>query len=540
MDLNYILTWIVGISCGLSIVNLLRHRQLMWPRIIVPIAVAALLGTLMIWAPPVAGYYAGVAWLILMLLPVMGSDLVNLLLARKRYRAARYFAMLMAGLHPFDERRHAPRLIRALELMHDGETEAGLALLSKLHNAPGSLGRTAMIVRTRYTADWLGFLNWVADHPQRRRLLTDGAVLDGYLQGLGETGQHEKLLSEFQRLVLQQEIELPRMLLNLIRMKVAAFCGDVPLVEALMQGPLSRFQNDVKLYWTGTALQSAGEYELAAETLEPLVENSDRQLSVAAQRRLTSPVKAATDHSLHELQTATLQQVRSQLRQEQHGAVLTSAPQRRAWITGTLCGILTVVFVVIELPGGSEDMANLIRLGAMRVPESLNNGEWWRVFTAAFLHYGWLHYILNTLGLWLFGRRLEAAWGHLPTLVTYLLSAVGSIACAPIFMSSEPTILLGASGGIMGLIGGLLVHSGFGLWHGRSRVVSREFNLLFTIVVLQMIFDANTPGISSSAHLLGLGIGIACGVIWNLILLLRRVEARNAPARSPEPQRTHS
>jgi membrane associated rhomboid family serine protease len=93
----------------------------------------------------------------------------------------------------------------------------------------------------------------------------------------------------------------------------------------------------------------------------------------------------------------------------------------------------------------------------------------------------------------------------------------------------NPAILLGASGGIMGIIGGLVVQTALSWWTIRSALMAREFQLLATVIVLQVIFDQNSPNVSSQAHLLGLAIGSACGVLWNVIRLVgerRRLAAR--------------
>jgi membrane associated rhomboid family serine protease len=148
------------------------------------------------------------------------------------------------------------------------------------------------------------------------------------------------------------------------------------------------------------------------------------------------------------------------------------------------------------------------------------DGDWHRILSSAFLHFGPLHVSLNLLGLLYFGRRLERSWGGLTLLGTYLLAALGSMALTPWLMDraalSGPTILIGASGGVMGLVGALLAQTIVDLIRERSGPSVQEFVVLCTVVVLQSTFDANTPEVSSEAHLLGLGIGAGCGFLVNL------------------------
>lgn len=140
---------------------------------------------------------------------------------------------------------------------------------------------------------------------------------------------------------------------------------------------------------------------------------------------------------------------------------------------------------------------------------------------AAFLHFGPIHLVMNLLGLIILGRVIERTWGGWLTLISYLMSAIGAIGLAPyvIALQGEPgyTALVGASGGVMGLLGGLLIQTLFNFLRNRTLPAFKEFAILLVIVIIQMAFDANTPNVSSEAHLLGMSIGIFCGTVWNLV-----------------------
>ena len=92
------------------------------------------------------------------------------------------------------------------------------------------------------------------------------------------------------------------------------------------------------------------------------------------------------------------------------------------------------------------------------IPARLSLGQGWAtVFTAMFLHGGWLHLGSNMLFLWIFGDNMEAAFGRGRFLLFYLAS--GLIAAAAEYgmgpLSRHPVI--GASGAIAGVLGGYLV-----------------------------------------------------------------------------------
>ena len=85
------------------------------------------------------------------------------------------------------------------------------------------------------------------------------------------------------------------------------------------------------------------------------------------------------------------------------------------------------------------------------------SGEYLSVFTAMFLHGGWLHLAGNMLYLWIFGNNVEDSMGHLRFVIFYLVTGVAA-AAAHIYTnpaSAIPTI--GASGAVSGVLGAYLV-----------------------------------------------------------------------------------
>lgn len=525
MDLNEILIWTVAASCGLSALELLRRGSAAWPGIMLPLGVAALLGASLWVNRAAAGYISGLAWFLLLFLPAGGSLFVDALRARRHFRLARWLATILSWIAPLGRTRHLPRLLRALEHLHRGNSHEGLALLDALREEPGEVGRLALLIRTRETSDWQGLLNWIADHPSRRDLVSDPLILDGYLQALGETGQRQRLLKEYDRLFIASQTKLPHSLLNIIRAKIAAFTGDDFIVAQLFGSVLGNTPPEIKRYWMATALQTSGRTDEALRDLQGLVELKSSPVSSAALRRLTSPLPAVSDIPLTPDEQQVLMHIAAAAEREMHHAGIHFERDSRTWVSWLLAAILLLVFL-LELPGGSESEENLVRMGAMVVPVHLVEHGWWRVWTAPFLHRGLLHFFLNTLSLVILGRWLERSWGHWRMLATYLLAAVGSITVLAIIMTlrnSQPTIIVGASGGVMGLVGGLLVHSGCGMFSTPGRAASQDFLLLSFLVCFDIAFDLRTPEVSLTGHLAGLAIGVVCGACWNLagILLAR-------------------
>jgi membrane associated rhomboid family serine protease len=135
-------------------------------------------------------------------------------------------------------------------------------------------------------------------------------------------------------------------------------------------------------------------------------------------------------------------------------------------------------------------------------------GEWWRVFTGAFLHVGPVHLALNMLALLVFGAELERQLGRWRYLALYLLSALGAAAAIQLF--GDPRVpVAGASGAIFGLFGALAVL----MIAGRQ-----DLRGLLTLLAINL-FISFLPGISLLGHLGGLVVGTLTGVI---LLLTRR------------------
>lgn len=129
----------------------------------------------------------------------------------------------------------------------------------------------------------------------------------------------------------------------------------------------------------------------------------------------------------------------------------------------------------------------------------------WRLLSSTFLHGGALHILLNMYALWNLGRTVEVVFGARRTLYIYLVSGVlGSIASAE--LQTSPTVGVGASGAIMGLLGATIY---FALTlRGQGRRVN--WSQLIMPVVMTLGYGLALEGIDNWAHIGGLlGGGLA-------------------------------
>ncbi len=176
---------------------------------------------------------------------------------------------------------------------------------------------------------------------------------------------------------------------------------------------------------------------------------------------------------------------------------------QRAPATLVLLFLIGIVwFAQILLPGNTVNAAGLMK-------DRYAAGEWWRLLTAPFLHANLVHLLMNGAALAYLGKRLEvfARWPHLP--LVFLFSAcLGGEASARLV--AAPTI--GASGGLMGLLGFLLV---FETLHGRLVPRNARRRLVAGVVLTALIGLIGYRFIDNAAHAGGLVAGmIYAGIVF--------------------------
>ncbi len=174
-------------------------------------------------------------------------------------------------------------------------------------------------------------------------------------------------------------------------------------------------------------------------------------------------------------------------------------------VVPALIGINVLVFVITALQAQSvtDNQRSTVFVEGTLIPGSVAAGEFWRLLTSGFLHfgnyggYGPVHLIFNMFALWVIGRDLEVALGRIRFLVVYLLALYGGSTAVMLFGDPLSSVA-GASGAIYGLFGGIAV------------VVFRaKMNPTPVLVLLgiNIFLSITLPGISLLGHLGGLVVG---------------------------------
>ena len=170
----------------------------------------------------------------------------------------------------------------------------------------------------------------------------------------------------------------------------------------------------------------------------------------------------------------------------------------KAPCTVLLAVVNVIVFLVLSFQGMTEDGRFMLQHGAMYVPYLIKNGEYYRLFTSMFLHFGYDHLFNNMVVLVAMGWNLELEIGKIKFLIVYFVSGLaGNILSAC------------ASGAIFGIIGALL----YVAIRNRGRIGEISGKGLVFMVVLTLYYGFTSGGVDNMAHIGGLAAGFLMGVL---------------------------
>ncbi|PZF93402.1 rhomboid family intramembrane serine protease [Micromonospora deserti] len=140
-------------------------------------------------------------------------------------------------------------------------------------------------------------------------------------------------------------------------------------------------------------------------------------------------------------------------------------------------------------------------------------GEWYRLVTAMFLHYGVVHLLLNMWALWVLGRELEAVLGRARFLALYLISGLGGNVAVYLLNAPNQPPTVGASTAIFGLFAAIFVI---------MRRLGRDTSAILPILIINLVFTFTVPGISIAGHLGGLVTGAVMALVLAYAPRMRR------------------
>lgn len=481
---------------------------------------AALILTVIGWAyfyrPDQIGRFVLGPWLILLLLP-MWLQFLTVYCARQEYwRLARPLAKLLSLLHPWSGHQKFSHTVDCTSRLYNQETVS----LNNLE-CP-DLRRMTEVLVAQQTWDWESYeyLQWM----RRLESRTDTSQLAGRLMATAYLGRWDHFTAVC-RSIMRSPSSEPA--LAGLQLRMSALLGDLTLVHLVLRTSGSMISYHNREFWLAVAEMNCGQTSEARQRFTKLMAHSwPARRSIITNHIGQDPLTPPNEFHSRRIDSI-VRPLREMLLRDEQYAVL-SGTGVIPFITWILMGLLIGVFL-FEIPGGSANPDNLIRLGALIVPRDGSDGEWTRMLTCGWLHFGPIHLMFNVTGLWILGMYVERAWGHWGVLVLFSITLTLSGVLIPVVAGwftrmDVPTTFLGASGGVMGLLGGLWGH----LLIGRCRAVTprirEQFSATTGFIVLQVVSDQLIPGVSIASHLIGLIGGIMIGVIVGL----RRQEFRGS------------
>ncbi|SDA18263.1 rhomboid protease GluP [Nitrosospira sp. Nsp11] len=184
-------------------------------------------------------------------------------------------------------------------------------------------------------------------------------------------------------------------------------------------------------------------------------------------------------------------------------------------VTKLLVGVNLLVFAAMLVGGaGLWHSSNSVQLawGANFGPAT-QDGEWWRLGTALFLHFGAVHLTLNLWALWDAGQLVERMYGHARFACIYFASGLAGNLLS-LVAHRGLAISGGASGAIFGLFGALLIF----LWRERHNLHPKEFRWFFWgaagFALASLVLGLLITGIDNAAHIGGFFSGLLGGIIF--------------------------
>ena len=184
---------------------------------------------------------------------------------------------------------------------------------------------------------------------------------------------------------------------------------------------------------------------------------------------------------------------------------------KREPVTALLILLNTLIFLIVEFTGGSENGQHMLECGAVYAPLIIEQGQWYRMITSMFLHFGAPHLINNMLVLFVLGGRLERTVGKLKYLLIYLLGGMGgNLLCLFLELdSADFAVSAGASGAVFAVMGAMI----YAVIRGRGHIEDLSARQVVIMAAFSLYFGFTSEGVDNAAHVGGLICGFLLAVL---------------------------
>jgi rhomboid protease GluP len=187
-------------------------------------------------------------------------------------------------------------------------------------------------------------------------------------------------------------------------------------------------------------------------------------------------------------------------------------PNKNYFITPLLTNANLLIFIIMVFCGVGffkPETTEVLPWGANYAPLTLG-GQWWRLFTSCFLHFGIMHIIFNVLALADVGAMLEPFVGRIKFTLCYVIAGItGSL--ASVWWHNGNAVSAGASGAIFGLYGLLAALLSSNLIEKQVRAALAKSTV--PLILLNLVFGG-AVGADNAAHIGGMLGGFLVGIAF--------------------------
>ncbi|WP_040212268.1 rhomboid family intramembrane serine protease [Clostridium polynesiense] len=168
-------------------------------------------------------------------------------------------------------------------------------------------------------------------------------------------------------------------------------------------------------------------------------------------------------------------------------------------ITLILMAVNIAVFIATAILSKDIFDINTLVLYAFGAKENyaIAHGEYYRLLTAAFLHGGIMHLALNMYALYILGDLIEEVYGKTKYVAIYIISAVAS---SYLSYRMSPSLSIGASGAIFGLMGAALIYA----FKERNSIGKYFLRNILSVIALNVFIGLTMSNIDNYGHFGGL------------------------------------
>jgi rhomboid protease GluP len=217
---------------------------------------------------------------------------------------------------------------------------------------------------------------------------------------------------------------------------------------------------------------------------------------------------------IEKLRQRTVETVKEQVKQGEEIDKVLNLSGSNLYVTYAIIAINVIVFILMAIDGAGIFTPNAlthIKWGSNFTPLTLS-GDWWRLITSIFIHFGIIHLAMNAYALYMAGVFLEPMLGKTKYIVAYLSTGIFA-GIISLWWHKDGVNSAGASGAIFGLYGVFLALLFTNLIPKQMR--SSLLQSIGIFVVFNLVYGMKS-GIDNAAHIGGLISGMLIGFIFYL------------------------